>query len=335
MKNINNILQKFGIAMAAFLLVFTATGCDALNNNESEIASPLTEEDLEAASAILAESLSDQNEGLMADLNDMTADIESQRLNYSRRRFADDPMDRPCRGEDRAFESSYDETTGTHSIKYSRSNDTPACTKSVEVNLNYVFTDADGNFMAEPRVNKSEIADIAFEGSRVGGGTYASRRGIMRTTSFEQVGEWNLTGLQSDVAALSGSQVNDGSYSLTKPDSTGQDISKTGEYHIEFKTVDVTISRAATERADLETEISGTIQYTMSMTTTRNGETRTKEAEGTVVLEGNGRALLRFLGLNKVYRLSLHDGEVSDDDASDDDGSDDDNSDDDNTGSNG
>ena len=324
MKHSISTFHKQGIVLAALMLLLGATGCDALNDNDSELTSNLNEEDLEAASAILAESLSDENEGLMADLNDLTADVDGQQLIYSRRQFAQNPLDRPCRGENRAYEVSYDEITGTHSISYSRSNDTPLCTKSVEVNLNYIFTDADGNFIAEPRVNKSSIADIAFEGSRVGSGTYQSRRGIMRSTSFEQAGEWNLSGLNTDIASLSGNQVNDGSYALTKADSTGAEVSKTGEFHIEFNTVDVTISRTQAEMSDLETEITGTIQYTMSMTTTRNGETLSKEAEGTVELEGNGRALLRFLGLNKVYRVSLRDGEVTDTEDEATEGSDDD-----------
>ena len=63
-----------------FLLLFViASGCDTLNNEESEVAS-VSEADLEAASSIMAESLSDQNEGMMANLNDMTANIGTQSL---------------------------------------------------------------------------------------------------------------------------------------------------------------------------------------------------------------------------------------------------------------
>ena len=311
MNRINAIVKSCGIAFTALFLVLIASGCDTLNNNDPELAA-FTEEDLEAASAILGESLSDQNEGLMADLNDMTADVDVRQLVYSGRRFSDNPSLRPCRGINREFESSYDETTGQHTINYSRTHESENCSKSVVVNLNYIFSDSSGNFIATPRLSKDQITSISFEGSRTGSGSYVSERGVSRSRSHEHVGEWNLTGLKSDAASLSGSQVNDGSYEYTKLDSTGAEITKSGTYHIEFNTIDASISRASTGDSDVETEVTGTIQYVMSMTTTRNGETELKETEGTIELEGNGQALLRFLGLRKIYRVSLHDGAVRD-----------------------
>ena len=117
-----------------------------------------------------------------------------------------------------------------------------------------------------------------------------------------------MTGLNSEsgIATLNGTQTNTGEYTKVKGDS-----SKSGVYEVTFQASDVTIDGSAEER-DLENEISGTITYSMTMTKTRNGVSETKEAEGTIELENNGRALLRFLGLKKVYRVSLDDGRVDD-----------------------
>lgn len=312
MKSINAILNQYGILLVATLLFLVVAGCDALNNQEPEVAA-LSQEDLETASSILAESLSDQDEGLMANLNDMTADVSANQLSYTNRRFWSNPGLRPCRGENRAFEKSYDDSTGVHSIHYVRSNEAELCTKNVEVNLNYTFTDVDGNFIASPRIEKEQVAEIAFTGSRVGSGSFVSRRGS-RTVSFEQVGEWNLSGLQSDVAALRGSQSNDGSYEYTRPDTAGVEVTRSGNYHLEFNTVDVTISQTSGEASDLETQITGTIQYTMSMEKVDGGRTEVRDVEGTIELEGNGRALLRFLGLRKIYRVTLQDGDITETD---------------------
>ena len=311
MKNVHAILQKYGMALAALLFVLIAAGCDTLNSSEPEFAA-LTEEDLEAASAILGESLSDQNEGLMADMNDLTAEVDTRQIAYSGRRFWQNPMLRPCRGVNREFEASYDESTGTHTIHYSRTHESENCSKSVEVTLNYIFTDSAGNFIATPRVNKDDVASIAFEGTREGSGWYVTERGVRRSRSAEQHSEWNLTGLQSDVASLTGSQVNDGTFEFTAPDSTGATQTKSGTFHIEFSTVDVTLTQTRSGESDVETQVTGTIQYSMTMELMRNGETVVKEAEGTIELEGNGQALLRFPGLRKVYRVSLHDGAVRD-----------------------
>ncbi|MEM8489024.1 MAG: hypothetical protein AAF564_25990 [Bacteroidota bacterium] len=312
MKTLNAILRKHGSALVALLLVFAATGCDSLNNEEPEVAA-LSQEDLEAASSILAESLSDQNEGLMANLNDMTAEIGVTRLSYSNRNFWSNPGLRPCRGEDRSFEKTYDETTGIHAINYSRNVESEVCSKDVAVNLNYTFTDENGEYIEFPRLNRGDIASIAFEGSRVGSGSYDSRRGA-RAVTFDHAGEWNLTGLQSDVASLTGSQTNSGSYETTRQDSSGNAQTQSGTYNLAFSTVDVTIATDDSEDSELENQITGAIQYTMTMEKTINGETEMQDVEGTIELEGNGRAVLRFLGLRKIYRITLRDGDITDTD---------------------
>lgn len=312
MTTLNAILKRYGSSIVALLLIISATGCDTLNNEEPEIAA-LTQEDLETASSILGESLSDQNEGLMANLNDMTADVGVNQISYSNRRFWSNPGLRPCRGANREFERTYDDSTGVHNIAYSRSHEGEGCEKNVEVNLNYTFTDSVGNFVATPLQNKDDVSEIAFTGTRVGSGSFTSRRGS-KSVTYNQSGEWNLSGLQTAVASLTGSQVNDGTFEQTRPDTSGVDQTRSGSYHLEFSTVDVTITQVEGETSDLETQITGTIQYIMTMDRVTNGVEESKEVEGTIELEGNGRALLRFLGLRKIYRVSLADGDVTDTD---------------------
>ena len=71
-------------------------------------------------------------------------------------------------------------------------------------------------------------------------------------------------------------------------------------------------SSDSTSGEDLENEITGSLQYTMLLTRTVDGETSERTVEGTIELEGNGRALLRFNGLRQLYRINLTDGEVED-----------------------
>ena len=303
MKTLKNLSTVF------FLLLFVVTsGCDSLNNEEPEVAS-ITEADLEAASSIMAESLSDQNEGMMANLNDMTANIGVQNLSYERRRFSQNSDLRPCRGANLEYERNYDDSTGVHSIDYSRTHEGPNCEKSVEVNLNYTFTDGDGAFIATPVRSADTISEIAFEGTRMGSAMYTSRQGKERTRSFEQKGEWNLSGLLTNIATLNGTQSSAGEYTSVRRDTSGNDINVSGTYSMELNTVDVTITQTETDD-DLENQISGSLQYTINMTRTVDGETSERAVEGTVELEGNGRALLRFNGLRQLYRISLSDGEV-------------------------
>ena len=309
-----NALRKLTPALFLFLFLI-ASGCDSLNNEEPEVAA-ISTEDLEAASSIMGESLSDQNEGMMASLNDMTASLDVQGLSYNSRRFFRDPLSRPCRGVNRESERTYDETTGVHNITYSRTHEAQNCAKTVTVDLNYIFTDADGNFIATPRASAASISEIAFEGSRTGSGTYTNRRGNERTRSYEQTGNWNLSGMLTNTSTLNGTQLNEGDYAYTRLDSTGNEVDVSGTYSIELNTVDVTITQNETEE-DLENQITGTLQYTITMNRTINGETEDKLIEGTVELEGNGKALLRFNGLRQLYRISLSDGEVEEEETND------------------
>jgi hypothetical protein len=304
------ILKRVAVLSAFF--AFTLTGCDILNNDESEVVA-MTAEDLELASELMAESLADQSEGLMADLNDMTARVDNQRLLYSGRNFWNNPGLRPCRGFNRDYSRNYDPATGTFTISYSRQHQSENCTKSVDVNLEYVFTDSTGGFVAEPIVNRQQIAEIAFTGTRTGTAAYTYGSGDTRSATMEQVAQWNLAGLNGTgaVATLSGTQTKEGTFSRTMGDS----LTVEGSFTLTMETVDVTISQTAlagdstASDNDLETNVTGTISYRMSLTETINGETTLKETEGTIDLAGDGHALLRFLGLNPIYRINLRDGQ--------------------------
>ena len=300
-------LKSLTSALLLVVLVF-GSGCDTLDNDESEIAS-ISEANIETATTIMAESLSDQNEGLMASLNDMTASVGGSSLSYDRRSFSRSAGSRPCRGLNREYERTYDENTGVHTVIYSRDHEGQNCQKSIDVTLNYTFTDEDGNFIATPRLNQDSVAEVAFEGNREGSSSFTARNGNERTRNFSQTGNWNLSGILTDVATLSGEQNSIGDYAFTRQDSSGNPVDVSGTYNISLNTVDVTVINTDGDE-DLENEITGQLAYTIMMTRTVNGETREETVEGTIELEGNGRALLRFNGLRQLYRINLSDAEV-------------------------
>jgi hypothetical protein len=115
-----------------------------------------------------------------------------------------------------------------------------------------------------------------------------------------------MDGVNQDVTSLSGTQESTGSDEMSLPDS----VVAAGTYSMTLNAIDVTIERQENEEGDLERLVTGTIQYTMSITKTRNGETVTREGEGTLELDGSGEALMRILGLRELYRIDLQDGEV-------------------------
>ena len=165
--------RTFSVFALAFLVLFT--GCDALNSTESEFAA-MTEEDAEVASAIIADAMSDQTEGVMADINDMNADIGTSDLEYKGRRFWTNPTLRPCRGRQRSYERTYDPATGVHTLSFTREHEGRGCSKSVSAELNYTFTDIDGEYIAAPKARRDDVNSIVFTGQRSGQGTYAKKK---------------------------------------------------------------------------------------------------------------------------------------------------------------
>ena len=316
-----SLKQKTILPILLFFLFFT--GCDTLNSDSPEVAT-LSTEDAEVASELIANTLSDESEGLMTDITDLRADIGINGLDYRNRKFWRVPGLRPCRGENRSYDREYDATSGVHTITYARDADTEKCTKAISATLNYQFIDSEGNFIETPRVNRSEINQINFDGVREGSSTSMSRKGE-RSSTFSQSAAWNLTGVNEQEGTLEGEMSSEGSYTINKGDSLGGE----GTYAITLKAVDVIIANdeVGDDGEDIERLVTGTLEYTISVNRIVDGETVIREGEGTIELEGSGKALLRFLGLRKIYKIDLANGEVDDDDNDDD--NDDDSSDDD------
>ncbi|MDR9417087.1 MAG: hypothetical protein RI564_12450, partial [Gracilimonas sp.] len=114
-----------------FLLILTAvllSACtlgdvsDDLKNQE------LTPEEIEAASQILGQALSDDNEGVFSSLNDALTTVSSSGFGSESRMKMDDDDDEEeesdnysGRGGEHNYQHDYDRQTGTHTISFDRS----------------------------------------------------------------------------------------------------------------------------------------------------------------------------------------------------------------------
>jgi hypothetical protein len=93
---------------------------------------------------------------------------------------------------------------------------------------------------------------------------------------------------------------------------SGNDVSRSREFSLRLNIVDVTIQKPTDDGEEpLEGRITGTLEYQAEITlTTANGTERTNTYRGTVELEGNGRALLRIMGLRAPFAINLANGDV-------------------------
>lgn len=280
-------IMKFSIILATVAVIFSSCTENSTNSTEP---SESQQQEVEAVTNIIAGSLSDKNEGFMASMYDLTANVTPGGMGYRN--------NRDWRGG-RDFEFTYDEETGTHSINFEREISRGDFSKSMQASLNYKYRDANGGFIPEPAEQQSQIASIGFEGQREGA-TQTPRR----NSSFERTASWFLEGYNENIMQLSGEQQHSGNMTLS---TNFREISR--NFDVQFNLIDITIERSDSSD-ELEYLITGLIEYSMTTESVINGETRSQNFEGVIELTGEGDALMRIMGLNSVYRLDLINGEV-------------------------
>ena len=146
---------------------------------------------------------------------------------------------------------------------------------------------------------------ITFTGSREGYTRFEGRAGGERNSQFEREANWQATGITTGTASFEGTQDDQGVFKMTTPEG----VTTERAYEANFRTENVTITRGG--GPDIESSVTGQLHYQIKMKKTRGGSSEEKEVEGTIELEGNGKALLRIMGLRQLYRIDLKSGEVA------------------------
>jgi hypothetical protein len=286
------------LALSAALLLFASlSACDSIDTT-SDAASI----EVEAAADILGSTLSESDGGLVANLQDLTATVSADGLGAPRIVRVGGQVDRRnCQGN---FGLTYIEATGTHAVRYQCAISTPFMLRTSSANLAYRFRTADGTPVARPWADWATVDSVTFRGTRAGSIRHTRGGAVARQSAFEENATWRLTNLLAAAAGTSpaslvGEQTRSGTH--THRDSTGQPVERT--FLAEISTDDAQIS---TSDEGVAYATTGTLAYRITLGNTATGESRV--IEGTIDLEGNGRALLRFQGLRTVYRISLADG---------------------------
>jgi len=291
------------LAFAAVALALVLSACDSSTvSDDPEFAELAADE----AAEVVASALADTDGGLVASMEDMTAAVSYEGMGDSRivqvgrdrQRDNDTRRHRACRGD---HSLTYAEDTGTHTVAYECSIESLSFSKSLAATLNYQFRTADEEFIPRPWNNWSLVDSVAFDGAK-SGSVMRTRGDASMESSFEQTGAWALSRLASDGAALlAGSQSREGTRTRVTANGTS-----TKDFAVTMSSDNIEIRNGAD---GLTRSVTGTINYSAVVEIETPTKTETKTVEGTIELDGSGRALLRVFGLGKVYRISLHDGE--------------------------
>lgn len=76
-----------------------------------------------------------------------------------------------------------------------------------------------------------------------------------------------------------------------------------------YKLTNISIEKTALKlEQPLSEGVTGTIDYTVKITKTINGESEVQDLAGTIELDGDGTALLEYLGRNAKFILDLNTG---------------------------
>jgi len=294
-------LKYISILVTAFMLMFV-TACDTVEPQ----ANDLSEVDIEVATQIVGESLSDHNEGVFASLYDALSTLSNDQINYGSQQMAkstDD--DNSGRGFESEFNATYDPETGEHHITFRRSMVRPPFSKTMSANLKYIFTDIDGEFLQFPRRQHDAIETIDFKGTRTG-----TKNGPYRTSEFSRTDTLFLSGVSTatNLLELEGNHHGEGSMIVN----TRERGTVERSYSIHIEMVDINVDKAVVqENGNLEEGVTGFLRYQLVMKHNANGQNRERIVEGTIELNGDGTALLRIQQVQKFFTISLRNGEVS------------------------
>lgn len=292
MKTITNKTLLFAV------LVSFGLACTSLNTDDAEEA--ISDLDLEAASQIIGETVSSNNSGAMSSVYDALSTVGATGISYNDDAQAKTAAnDSSGRGREQNFSYSYDPATGTHTIDFMRSITRGEFSKSVSAHLEYIFTDLDDEFIVFPRLNKDDIEEVDYKGTKQG-----SIDGPRVDSEFTRIDSMIVGGIHSSstIFTINGTHEGSGSRQGTLED--GTEINRAYSVNIEF--ADIQIEKAVVqENGNLEEGVTGTLTYSMTFL---NADGEEETLEGEIILEGDGTALLRFKRFAKVFRFSLRDG---------------------------
>ena len=299
MKSIKNI-SKLTLLGLSLMVIFAA--CSAVNN---EVES-LSDEDIELATQIIGESVSDDNSGIISSMYDAVSTVDKDGIAYNANKAKENHDDRNGRGREGSYSYTYDPTTGTHTLEYNRSVNKGDFEKSVSLLNTYVYTSPEGEFIARPRANKDSIESVDFTGSKSG---FVNSR--FRNSEFARLDTFAIAGLHStsSIVSVDGKHYGQGNASGTTSDS----VLASRDYTVNIEFLNVEIDKDSVEaNGNLEQGVTGTLNYSIVLNKTIGDVLDSEVIEGTIELTGDGTALLRFNKVAKIVRFSLKDGREQD-----------------------
>ena len=284
------------------LLILFISGC---STNPTNIQTP-SNQDVVLASNIIGQSMSNNTAGLVSSFTDATSMVG--RTGFDILSSANSTLPTiastadTMRGRVINYHVIYNPATGTHTVICERKIITPNFQKSVHLHLEYIYRDSAGVFLEFPR--KSEVFSVDFKGSR-----YGRVHTPTKNSRFSRIDTLYYTGMNhsSSSITINGSHYEHGNFELVNKDS----IPVTKVYDLKVKLLNVNILKSSITSHDLSTGVTGILSYKLTMHKTQDTTAVERHMSGTIDLNGNGTALLKFAHFTNRFLINLSNGKVT------------------------
>lgn len=285
------------------LLISFLSAC-SLNVNVDQL-NTITQEDVEAVSQIIGESLSDENSGITGSLYDAITDITASGFvpgsNWMQETGHDE---KSGRGQEQNISYSYNNVTGEHRLSFERTVTRTGFIKEVTDTVQYVYTDESGQYIASPETESARIKTINFKGSRHG-----TIETPYRTSFFVRRDTFLIDGLGGSSGPLIIDGVHRGNGSFRGISSADSSVIERN-YELEVNFLNLELNQAILEQTGVEQAIKGALTYSL-MISDPNTANVSRTVRGSIDLVGDGTATLRVTQQESLFLVNLDNGEVS------------------------
>ena len=202
----------------------------------------------------------------------------------------------------------FDPASGEHRVAFSTREDQKLLQSSASHTLIYRFLDRNGDTLAHPDQQPQRIETVFFEASRSG-----NIQTDARSSFYTRSDQLFIDGLSSasDVLTLDGFHSGEGTYHLHPP----EEASIEREYQLDINYLDIRIQKTVVQNnRNFRSGVNGALSYESTVRQTHNGASESKIVNGTLELNGDGTALLKFREQFDTFRLRMDNGEVFDED---------------------
>ena len=294
-------IQRIPLLLALLSVGFWS--CSSVSNDTDIIS----DADLDMAAEIMGSSISDQQSGLINSVYDALSTISSTGISYGNDKnfqMKSDKDERGGRGFERSFSHTYDSTTGVHTLSFDRSFEKGLFSSSISTLQEIQYVDLEGNFIARPKLHRDAVNQINLHSTKSG-----QNSNPHKSSEFTKIDSLYFTGLHAaqSLVRMDGSHHGLGSGAAVLRDSSSH--SRSFEVKVVFDDIEIDKDTLAAY-GNLENAVTGTLSYSMTMNKVINGVPEETVMEGTIDLEEDGTALMKFYKYDRLYRLGLRDGDV-------------------------